>query len=128
MISRSMEAARGRHPPQLGYEDTAAPTAEQGTGGYLGVSMGGTSRAPYRAIGTEQGDKIPLGFFLTAEAAARAYDRWAASTPGRAFNFPAGYERGSARASRHRGAPTTRPGAHVHGSSAIKTIRTSPIR
>jgi hypothetical protein len=62
-----------------------------------------------------QGDKIPLGSFLTPEAAARVYDRWAAATPGRALNFRAGYERGSARASRQRGALTTRPGAHVHG-------------
>jgi hypothetical protein len=79
------------------------------------VSKGGTSRAPFRATGTEQGDKIPLGSFLTAEAAAHAYDGWAAATPGRALNFPDGYERGSSRASRQRVALTTRPGAHAHG-------------
>jgi hypothetical protein len=37
-----------------------------------------------------QGDTIPLGSFLTAEAAARAYNVWAAAMPERALNFPAG--------------------------------------
>jgi hypothetical protein len=115
-----MEAARGRQagsqPPQPGKEDAAAAAAEQGAGDYLGVSMGGTSRAPFRApTGTEQGDKIPLGSFLTAEAAARAYDRWAGATPGRALNFYASYKGSSACASRQRAALTTRLGARVHG-------------
>jgi hypothetical protein len=99
-----MEAAQGCHPPQLGYEDTGAPTAECG---YLGVSMGGTSRAPFRATGTVQGDTIPLGSFLTAEAAARAYDRSAAVAPGCALNFPAGYGRSSAPAPYQRAALAT---------------------
>jgi hypothetical protein len=58
-----------------------------------------------------QGDTIPLGSFLTAEAAARAYDGCAAATPGRAL-FSADY---SARAPGQRAALTTRPGAHAHG-------------
>jgi hypothetical protein len=60
------------------------------------------------------GDKVPLGSFLTAEAAARAYDGYAANTPGRALNFTAGYECGSARASRQCAVLTTRTGAHAH--------------
>jgi hypothetical protein len=63
----------------------------------------------------EQGDKIPLGFFLTAEATARAYERWAAATLGRALNFQAGYEHGSACDLRQRAALTARPGQYVHG-------------
>jgi hypothetical protein len=51
-----METARGRHastqPPQLGQEGTATRASERGPGGYLGVSMGGTSRVPFRATGT----------------------------------------------------------------------------
>jgi hypothetical protein len=76
-----MEAARGRRagsqPPQLGQEITAATAAEHGTAGSLGVPVGGTSRVPFKVPtgGTaKQGDKIRLGSFFTAEAAARAHD------------------------------------------------------
>jgi hypothetical protein len=116
---KGMEAAQGRHagsqPPQLGQEQRPAPAGEQGAGGYIGLSMGGTSRVSFRATGTEQGEKIPLGSFLTAEAAAPAYDRWAAATPGHALSFLAGCGRGSAPAPRQLAALATRPGAHVHG-------------
>jgi hypothetical protein len=62
-----------------------------------------------------QGGKIPLGSFITAEAAARAYDGWAAASPGRALGVPTGDELGSARAPRPRAGLTTRPSAHAHG-------------
>jgi hypothetical protein len=64
-----MEAARDRRAssqtPQLGQDDTTTPAAEHETS--LGVSMGGTSRLPFRAPtgGTMPGDKIPPGSFLT---------------------------------------------------------------
>jgi hypothetical protein len=122
-----MEAARGRpevsQPPQLGRDTTATIAAEQGTGGYLGVSMGGTSRAPFRATGTEQDDTIPLGSFLTAEAATRVYDRRAAATPGRALNLSACYEGGSALDSYQRTALATRPGTHAHGGHGLPQQR-----
>jgi hypothetical protein len=105
----------GSQQPQLEQEGTPTIAVEHGTGGYLGMSMGGTGHVPFRATWTVQGDKIPLGSFLTAEAAARAYDRWTAATPGHALNFQAPYEGGSACAPRQRAALTTRPGAHVHG-------------
>jgi hypothetical protein len=82
------------------------------------VSMGGAIRVPFRVpTGTvlQGNDKIPLGSCLTAEAATRAYDGWAAATPGCAPGVSAGHERGSARAPRHSAALATRPGAHVQG-------------
>jgi hypothetical protein len=81
-----METARGRRvgsqPPQLGQEVIATPAAQHDTGGSLGVSMGGTSCAPFRAPtgGTVQGDKIPLDSFHTVEAAGHAHDGRAAAT------------------------------------------------
>jgi hypothetical protein len=111
------EAARdrriGSQQPQLEQEGATAPAAEHETGGYLG--MGGTSSVPFRATGTVQGNKIPLGSFVMAEAADPAYDGCATASPGRALNFPAGYERGIAGAPRQRAALTTRHGMHVHG-------------
>jgi hypothetical protein len=63
----------------------------------------------------QQGYKIPFGSFHTAEAAARAYDGWAAATPGRALDVSTGDELGSANAPRQRPALTTPPGAHALG-------------
>jgi hypothetical protein len=92
----------GSQPPQHGQEDTAAPAAAHGTGGYRGLSMGGAIRVPFRApTRTVRGnDKIPLGSFHTGDAAVRASDGWAAATPRCVLDVSAGYERGSARVPR----------------------------
>jgi hypothetical protein len=106
--------ARGRvstQQPQLEQEGAATIAAEHGPDSYLGMSMGGTSSVPFQATGTMQGENIPLGSVLMAEAAARD----AAATGGSAVNFPAGYEGGSTRTSRQRAPLTTRPSARVHG-------------
>jgi hypothetical protein len=108
----------GSQPPQLGQEGTATSAAVHKTCGSIGAPMGGTSRVPFRKPtgGTvQQGDKIPLGSFHTADATARAHDGWAAATPKRALGDTVSSKRGSARAPRQRAAPTTRPGAHAHG-------------
>jgi hypothetical protein len=97
---------------QLGHTGSATHAGEHGTRGSLGVSMGGTSRAPFRPTGG-----TVLGSFLTAETAARAHDGWAAAMPGRALSGLVGSERGSARAPRQRAGLTTRPSAHAHGLS-----------
>jgi hypothetical protein len=62
-----------------------------------------------------QGDKIPLGSFHTAQAAARAHDEWALATLKHDLDASVGEELGSAPAPPQRAALTTRPGAHAHG-------------
>jgi hypothetical protein len=74
------------------------------------------------------GDKLPLGSFPTAEAAARAYDACAAPHPERPLNFPAEHARGSASASRQPAAltlvigppPSQRDGADECGGSELR--------
>jgi hypothetical protein len=62
-----------------------------GASQYVGVSIDKrTASYPYQARIEVDGETKHLGFHLTAEAAARAYDAVAYKIPGRRLNFPTG--------------------------------------